>query len=284
MSVQDQSLTLVEHLAELRNRIIFVVAFFIVGMVVGFVYAKPIIEFLIRDIDNLHVFRPMDTLRVYLQIAVYFGIVIALPMALFQIWGFVKPALTVEERKNTVWFIPAAVILFFIGASFAYFGIFPLMWSFLEGFTDSMAKVDNTIGLQEYIGFIMNLVVPFGLLFEMPIVVIFLTKLRVVNPPRLRKMRKMAYLVLILVATMITPADFISALAVFFPLIGLYEISILLSAVIYRKQLAREAAIEAEYADEDDDEEDVEEAKVSDTVKSDGSKDDKQSPGTTEEK
>ncbi|OEF96978.1 twin-arginine translocase subunit TatC [Desulfuribacillus alkaliarsenatis] len=258
MSVQDQSLTLVEHLAELRNRLIITFAVFIVGMVIGFVYAKPIIEFIIRDMQNMHVFRPMDTLRVYLQIAVYFGIVVALPMALYQVWAFVKPALTPEERKNTVWFIPAAVMLFMVGSAFAFFGIFPLMWGFLEGFTESMEKVESTIGLQEYIGFIVNLVVPFGLLFEMPIVVIFLTKLRVVNPPRLRKLRKMAYLALILVATMITPADFISAIAVFIPLIGLYEISILLSGVVYKKQLAREAEFEAEYADDEDDEDDDE--------------------------
>jgi sec-independent protein translocase protein TatC len=258
MSVKDESLTLVEHLAELRNRIMYTLVFLVIGVIVGFVFAKDIIEFLIRDMTDLNVFRPMDTIRVYMQIAVYVGIVIALPMALFQVWSFVKPALTPIERKNTVWFIPAAVILFVIGASFAYFGIFPFMWDFLTGFTESMDKVHNVIGLQEFVGFIMNLVVPFGLLFEMPIVVIFLTKIRIVNPPRLRKLRKMAYLALILVATTITPPDFFSALAVYFPLIGLYEISILLSAVIYKKQLAKEAEFEDEYEDEDDDDDDDE--------------------------
>lgn len=248
-SSDDHSLSLVEHLAELRNRIIVAFAVFIVGMIVGFVYAKPIIEYIIRDMPNLHVFRPMDTLRVYLQIAVYFGLVVALPTALYQTWAFVKPALTYEERKNTVWFIPAAFLLFLTGGAFAYYGIFPLMWGFLVGFTDSMDQVSNVIGLQEYVSFIVNLVIPFGLLFEMPIVVIFLTKLKIVNPPRLRNIRKFAYLALILVSTMITPADFVSAIAVFIPLIGLYEISILLSAVIYRKQLKREAELEAEFAE-----------------------------------
>ncbi|OEH85215.1 twin arginine-targeting protein translocase TatC [Desulfuribacillus stibiiarsenatis] len=278
MSEKDQALTLVEHLAELRNRIVVVFAFFIVGLVVGFIYAKEIIEYLTRDIDSLNVFRPMDTLRVYLQVAVYVGIVIALPTALYQVWAFVKPALTIEERKNTVWFIPAALALFFVGSSFAYFVIFPMMWGFLVGFTEAIAGVESMIGLAEYVSFISNLVIPFGLLFEMPIVVIFLTKIRIVNPPRLRKLRRMAYLVLIIVATMITPADFISAIAVFIPLVGLYEISILLSGVVYKKQLAKEAEYEAMYGEKSEGEsEGTTESNESDVVKEDSNEETKES-------
>ncbi len=260
MSGKDQSLTLVEHLAELRNRIMITMVFLVIGVVLGFVFAKEIIAFLTRDMAELHVFRPMDTVRVYMQIAVYVGIVAALPMGLYQAWAFVKPALTKVEQQNTIWFIPAAVVLFVVGACFAYFGIFPFMWEFMMTITMGLGDVNATIGLQEYIGFIVNLVLPVGLLFELPIVVIFLTKLRIVNPPRLRKLRKMAYFVFVLVAVMITPPDFISPILVYLPLISLYEISILLSARIYKRQLAAEAAFDAEYADEEDAEQKVEEA------------------------
>jgi len=256
MSVKDESLTLVEHLAELRNRIMITLVFLVIGVVIGFAFAKEIIGFLTRDMPELHVFRPMDTIRVYMQIAVYVGIIAALPMGLYQAWAFVKPALTKVEQKNTLWFIPAAVILFVVGACFAYFGIFPFMWEFMMTLTAGIGDVTSTIGLQEYIGFIVNLVLPVGLLFELPIVVIFLTKLRIVNPPRLRKLRKMAYFVFVLVAVMITPPDFISPILVYLPLIALYEISILLSARIYKRQLAQEAEFDAEYDDLEEDEED----------------------------
>lgn len=267
MAVQDESLTLVEHLAELRDRIMVILVFLVVGVIFGFVFAKQIVAFLVRDLVELNAFRPMDVILVYLRIAVYVGIVVALPMTLYQIWAFVKPALTEDERKNTVWFIPGAIALFLVGASFAFFGIFPFMWKFLMSITESMDGVNSMIGVQEYVSFVVNIVAAFGILFEMPIVIIFLTKLRIVNPERLRSIRKIAYLVLIIVSTMITPPDFFSALMVYFPLIGLYEISILLSGVVYKKQLAKEAAYAAEFGglddeddDEDDDEEDTDEA------------------------
>ncbi len=250
MSLQDKSLTLVEHLAELRNRIIFTLFFFIVGMVIGFVFATDIIQFLIRDMGDLNVFRPLDTLRVYMQIAVYVGIVAALPMALYQVWAFVKPALTPLERKNTGWFIPVTVVLFILGACFAYFIVFKFSWKFLMGFTENLGQVENTIGLQEVVSFIVNLILPFGLLFEMPVIVIFLTKIRILNPVRMRGFRKNAYLMLVLLSVIITPPDFISPLIVYFPLIALYEISVMLSARIYKRQLAVEAEAEAQFARE----------------------------------
>lgn len=248
-------MTVVEHLAELRTRILWVLAVFVVGLIAGFYLAGPLIEYLKQEpiadgvpIISLH---PSDALRVYMQFAFLIGCVAALPVALFHIWRFVSPGLEVKERRGTLYFIPAACFLFIIGILFGYYVIFPMIMQFMTGMTATIGANPN-YGIAEYFGFMFNMVIPFGVLFQLPIVVMFLTRLRIVNPMRLAKMRRFAYFGLAVVGICLTPPEIISDILVTIPLLLLYELSIWLSRIVYRKQLREEAEWEKTYTYEAD--------------------------------
>lgn len=251
----EQEMTVVEHLAELRKRILWVLAVFVVGLIAGFYFAGPLIEYLKQEpiadgvpIISLH---PSDALRVYMQFAFLIGIVAALPVALYHVWRFVSPGLQVKERRGTLYFIPAACFLFVFGIVFGYYVVFPMIMQFMTGMTESIGA-DPNYGIAEYFGFLFNMVIPFGVLFQLPIIVMFLTRLRILNPMRLAKMRRFAYFGLAVVGIALTPPEIVSDILVTIPLLLLYELSIWLSRIVYRKQLKEEAAWEKEYSYEAD--------------------------------
>jgi len=238
--MEEQTASLVEHLTELRKRLIWVVAVLVVAMIGGFVAARPLILYLMHtepasSIVSLNTFSPWDAIRLYMQFSFAIGLVVTLPFAMLQMWLFVKPGLYEHEQKATLRYIPGAVLLFLLGLAFAYFIVFPMAFYFTSNVTRSL-ELNEMYGAAQYFTFMFNIIVPMSLLFELPVVVMFLTKLRILNPQRLKKMRRLAYLILIIIATMVTPPDFISDILVYVPLIVLYEVSIALSARVYRKQ------------------------------------------------
>ncbi|MDF2815070.1 MAG: preprotein translocase subunit TatC [Paenibacillus sp.] len=252
--MSGEAASLVDHLTELRKRIIWVLVVLVVSMIGGFFAAKPMILYLVsvEPAASLHMplntFSPWDAIRIYMQFAFAIGLVITLPFAMYQFWLFVKPGLTELEHKSTLRYIPATVLLFLIGLSFGYFIVFPMAFYFTSSVTQSLGLTE-TYGISQYFTFMFNIILPMSILFELPILVMFLTKLSILNPIRLRKMRKLAYLILIIIATFVTPPDFISDILVSIPLIILYEISVLLSGVIYRKQLEQKRLWEEEYGE-----------------------------------
>ncbi|MGG1662814.1 twin-arginine translocase subunit TatC [Brevibacillus sp. NRS-1366] len=246
----DQEMTVVEHLTELRKRIIWVLAVFIVALIAGFFCAGPLIEYLKQEpiadgvpIISLH---PSDALRVYMQFAFLIGLVAVLPVALYHTWRFVSPGLQESERRGTLYFIPAACFLFIVGILFGYYVVFPMIMQFMTQMTKSIGA-DPNYGIAEYFGFLFNMVIPFGILFQLPIVVMFLTRLRILNPMRLAKVRRFAYFGLAVVGVTLTPPDIVSDVLVIIPLLLLYEMSIWLSRIVYRKQLKEQEEWESEY-------------------------------------
>jgi len=236
---KDKAMALVDHLQELRVRLIWTILFFVITLVIGFVLAEPVINFFkqseaARGIP-WNVFAFSDAIRVYLQFAFFIAIVLSLPFILFQIWGFVAPGLTKTEQKATAWFIPSAFLLFIGGASFAYFIIFPMIVHFLSKIAKQLG-VQEMYGMSQYFGFMFNIIIPFGLLFELPIVIIFLTRIGIVRPALLVKFRKFAYLILVTVAAMITPPELVTNILVSVPLILLYEFSIWLSRIAVKRR------------------------------------------------
>lgn len=243
-------MTLVDHLTELRRRLIWVIAVLVIAMIGGLVASIYLIEYF-RSVEpansmSWHAFSLWDGIRLYMQFALIIALVVTLPFTLYQVWAFIKPGLREEEQKATLKYIPFSVFMILLGVAFAYFVVFRMAFHFTQNVNLNLGLVE-TYGAIQYFGFMFNIVFPISLLFEMPIVVMFLTKLRILNPKRLRKMRRIAYLILVIVGTLITPPDLISDLLVAVPLILLYEFSVLLSAAIYRKQLEKDAQWEAEY-------------------------------------
>ncbi|WP_274361527.1 twin-arginine translocase subunit TatC [Paenibacillus thermotolerans] len=235
----DRDLHLTEHLAELRKRLLITMGAFLVALFAAFFYVEDIYKWLTRDLGyKLQTLGPSDALWVYLMIACVFAIAVTIPIAGFQLWRFVSPGLKDNERRAALAYIPALAILFAVGISFGYFIIYPMVLDFLTSIAADTFETNYTA--EKYFRFMINMTVPFGVLFEMPVVVMFLTSLGILNPIRLAKVRKMAYFILTIVAVTITPPDITSDVLVTVPLLLLYEISIGLSRFVFvRKQAKR---------------------------------------------
>ncbi|WP_036648216.1 twin-arginine translocase subunit TatC [Paenibacillus pini] len=250
MPGRQDEMSIVDHLGELRKRIIYILIVLVVGLIIGLFCANPVYQYLIsvdsaKDIQ-LHAFAFWDGIGMYMKIAMVVALVLAIPFTAFQLWAFVSPGLREVERSAALRYVPYVFILFLIGLAFGYYVVFPMALSFTTTITRNMGLTE-TYGISQYFNFMFTLVLPIALLFELPLVVMFLTKLRILNPKRLRKMRKLSYFALVFIAVIITPPDFISDFLVTIPLLILYEFSVFLSSVVYRKQLAADEAAEERY-------------------------------------
>lgn len=162
------------------------------------------------------------------------GFIIAFPWILWELWKFVSPALYEKERKNIKYFISIASLLFFLGVAFGYFILTPLSINFLAHLTIS-SLVENQIDVDSYIGLVKTTSLATGLVFELPIVIFFLAKIGLVSAQFLRDYRKYAYVVILIIAAIVTPPDVISQVIVSIPLVILYEISIFIAKFVYKK-------------------------------------------------
>ena len=198
--------SLVEHLTELRKRLIIVAVTFILSLALGFWMAPRTLTFLKSQPTAAHVewnvFGYTDGLMIYVKCALILSILITLPIAMHQIWLFVKPGLLEKEAKGTIYFIPVSFLLFLAGISFSYFILFPLMLNFMSNINDSIGALE-TYGMQQYFTFMFNLIIPVGIVFELPVIILFLTKLGIITPNRLRKMRKVSYFILVVVQSLL---------------------------------------------------------------------------------
>jgi len=224
-----------DHLNELRKRLIIVAVALIVFFVLGFVFVQDIYRWMVQDLGvKLTILGPTDILWVYFMLAGVFAITLTIPVFAWQTWLFVKPALTPKERKVTLSYIPATFILFVLGLCFGYFVVLPIVFHFLIGLGNDMFATMFTT--EKYFRFVLHMTLPFAVLFELPVIVMFLTRIGLINPYALQKVRKYAYFVLVVVAVSITPPDFISDFLVTIPLLLLYEISISISKFVYKKR------------------------------------------------
>lgn len=240
--MDQKQMNLIGHLDELRKRIIVTLIAFILAFVFSLVFAKDLYQFLVKDLDGkLALLGPGDVIWIYMMISGVMAIAVIIPIAAFEVWQFVKPALSKEEQRITLMYIPGLFFLFCAGMAFGYFILFPLVLSFLTNLSGDLFQTFFTA--EKYFRFMLNLVVPLGFLFEMPAVVMFLTRLGIINPHKLAKARKGAYFILIVVSILITPPDFISDVLVIIPLLLLYELSIFLSKIVIRKRLSSNTSV-----------------------------------------
>ncbi|MFD0051948.1 twin-arginine translocase subunit TatC [Actinomycetes bacterium NPDC127524] len=236
----DQDLHIIEHLEELRKRLIISVAAFFVFFILAFIYVEDIYKWFIRDLHmKLLVLGPSDIIWIYFTLAAVIAIAGTIPVLAFQIWLFVKPALMPNELRATLAYIPALFLLFAGGLAFGYFIILPMVFKFLLNIGGDMFTAAFTA--ERYFRFVLNMTLPFGVLFELPVVTMFLTSIGIINPFVLQKLRKYAYFVLVIIAVVITPPDFMSDFIVTLPLLFLYEISISLSKIVFKRKQKREA-------------------------------------------
>ncbi len=231
----DRQMTLVEHLDELRRRILISLAAIAIGACIAFWKIKPIVAYLAKPVGHLVFLSPTEAFMAYFKLAFFAGLFLASPVILSQIWGFASSALKEKERKTLLFFLPFSVILFLCGAAFAFFIVIPLALKFLINFAGP--EVLPVISISEYLSFITILTLVFGVVFELPAVIIILAKLGMVTPAFLSKNRRWAVLVIFITAAVLTPTpDAFTQILMAVPLIFLYEVSIWVSRLVYIKR------------------------------------------------
>ena len=238
-----------DHLEELRWRIIWSLAAIIVGVGIGFVLVikfnlltwlqGPIMPYLKgHRLMNTH---PGGGFSIMLSTSIMIGVVMALPVVLYQAWLFLAPALHRHEKKVVLPVIIGAVFLFVCGALLAWYFVLPMTLRFLTSLGDE--AFDQMISANEYFGFVTSMVLAMGAVFELPIAILLLSALGLVTPQFLAKFRRHAVIASYLVAAIITPGDlFVTSVALMVPLYLLYELSIGLSWIVFRKRQRRQAA------------------------------------------
>jgi sec-independent protein translocase protein TatC len=172
---------------------------------------------------------------VFLWTCITAGFILGFPYILWEIWKFISPALYKNEKKNAVIFIFTSSLLFFIGVLFGYYLILPLSVNFFGGFNVS-SVIKNEFNLDNYISMVKTSVISCGLIFEMPIIIYFLTKIGLVSAATLREYRRYSIIIILIVAAIITPPDILSQVIVSIPLLLLYEISIFIAVFVNKKE------------------------------------------------
>lgn len=242
--MDPKELPIIEHIEELRKRLIICAVFFVIALIAGFYVAEPIIKFIQHDNEELealtlNAFKVSDPLTVYLEVSFFVALILTSPVILYQLWAFIAPGLYESERKATLKYIPYSFVLFLVGLWFSYFILFPNVMNFMMNLSERL-DIQQTIGINEYFSFLFKLVIPFGFLFQLPVITLFLSRLGVLNPNLMSKFRKYSYFVLFVIAVLISPPDLISYILMSIPLFVLYEISIAIAKIGYKKYLKAE--------------------------------------------
>ena len=224
-----QQMTLLSHLEELRDRLVIAGIAVLVCTIVAAIFTPYILKFLISPYgEKLQVLGPTESIAVYFKVALTAGLILAMPVLLYQFLMFILPGLESDEKKYVYWGVPAASVMFLIGVSFAWFVLAPSAIGFLSTFMPDIFT--QQWQSQKYIPFIASLVFWVGLSFETPLVIFIMAKLNLVTPQFLVKQWRFAVVIIAIAAAMITPTvDPVNMALVMAPLIVLYGISILLA-------------------------------------------------------
>ena len=230
----DRDMSLTEHLTELRSCLFKAGVALVAGTAVSFYYLEQIIEALTAPVGQLYYLRPAEAFMVYLKIALLAGLILASPIVLYQLYSFVRPALTLREKHYARFTIPIIIVLFLGGMLFSYYLVFPRAVEFFLGF--SAERVSPLISMESYLDFLLMLVVPFGFVFNIPGVLLFLVYVKLVPVQALSRYQKHVILAAFIVAALITPTpDIITQSLLALPMVVLYEVSLVLCRFLLAK-------------------------------------------------
>ncbi len=248
--INDKPMPLLDHLVELRRRLMWSIAAFMVSFVVCYYFAGAIYFFLAKPLAN--VLREMgnpDPHLIYtqlyeafftrLKVAFFGGGFIAFPIIASQIWLFVAPGLYRSEKRALLPFLIATPVLFLLGAALAYYFVFPFAWKFFASFQSPTGGGGLPIELlprvSEYLDLVMKLIFAFGITFELPVLLTLLAKVGIVSSKGLKRFRRYAYVGMFVIAAILAPPDVITQTGLALPLIALYEISIFAAKMVEPK-------------------------------------------------
>ncbi len=249
--ISERRQPLLEHFTELRKRVLWALAAFLLAVGICYHYASDIYAFLVRPLAES--FPDPDSRRMiytslieafftYLRLAMFAGFILAFPVLAAQIYLFLAPGLYKRERRLLIPYLTAAPLLFLAGAALCYYLIFPLAWKFFLSFETTGLGGPGQLPIQleakvgEYLSLVMHLLLAFGLSFQLPIILTLLTHFGMLTTQTLRKGRRYAIVIIVTVAAFITPPDLFSQVALSVPLYVLYELSILACALIEKRR------------------------------------------------
>ena len=273
--IEDSSAPLIEHLAELRSRLIHSVVAFLVGMVICFTVATPIFNFLTAPLCEvlnergqdcgLIFISPQEGFFVAIKVSLLGGFILAFPYIGMQMWRFIAPGLYKSEKGAFLPFLIASPFMFLLGASFAFYVVTPLAYDFFLGFqqfgaegeavTDAATAAPLSVvfqgSAQEYLNLTIKFIVAFGMCFQLPVLLTLMGKAGLVSADGLGAVRKYAVVAILVLAALVTPPDVITQIILFTVVYGLYEVSIFL---VRRVETKREAQLRADgyYDDEEE--------------------------------
>ncbi|MCJ7775555.1 MAG: twin-arginine translocase subunit TatC [Desulfobulbaceae bacterium] len=242
------------HLEELRKRLVVCAIGVGAGFVIAYIFAERLFQLLVAPLkavmpegDQLIFTNLPEMFFAYIKVAFIAGIMAASPLIFYQLWMFIAPGLYQKEKKMAIPFVISSTILFVGGALFGYFVVFPFGFKFFIGFSNEYVKALPSV--KQYFSFSMKLLFAFGAVFELPVIIFFLSKMGIVTPQFLKQKRKYAILLTFVLAAILTPPDVITQCMMAGPLIVLYEIGIIVSRIAQKKKEGGET-VKAE-ADED---------------------------------
>lgn len=242
----DKRMSLTGHLSDLRVCLIISVIAIAAGFVISFYYSEQLLRFLIRlvFVENRPQFiflTPAEALWTNFKVAMFAGIILAFPVVLYEVWRFISPALLARERKYALPFLISGVVLFALGLVFCYTVVLRYALNFL--LTYKTADIKPFISIGAYLDFVLKFMLAFGLIFELPLAIIFLTRIGLLTPQFLSKNRKYAILINFIIAAVLTPTpDVFNQLLMAVPLIVLYEIGIIGARIFGRDVNKRSSA------------------------------------------
>ncbi len=245
---------LLEHLIELRKRLIYSLVAVVVFFIGCFAFADPIYNLLLIPYQwaaggapnvKLIFTAPQELFFTYMNVALFGAIFLAFPVVAGQIYAFVAPGLYKRERKAFIPYLVATPVFFVLGACLVYFAVAPMALHFFLGMqqtTPGQVQIEMQTRVSEYLGFIMTLIIAFGICFQLPVILTLLARIDIVNTKMLGKGRKYAIVAILAVAALLTPPDPISQIGLSLPMYALYEISILSVRLVERQRAAKLAA------------------------------------------
>jgi sec-independent protein translocase protein TatC len=252
---EEKEMSFLDHLEELRWRIVKAAAGVVLGMILCWVFIDWIMDsVLLLPVKNMNAnlapgqqpihlqnLKPFGQLFLYMQVAIIGGIIVSIPNLLYQLWAFIAPGLMPKERRYIKSIVFFSSFCFLAGIAFSYFVMLPAAISFFAGF--GTPEIENNIAVNEYMSFIISVMLAAGVVFELPMVSWFLSQLGIVTPAFMRHYRRHAIVVIFILAALLTPGtDPVSQVLLAVPLIVLYEVSIGISALAWRGKRKRAAA------------------------------------------
>jgi sec-independent protein translocase protein TatC len=237
MAKKDKSISFFTHLEELRKRLIFCVITIAITSVVAYNQTTTVLKYLSKPLGSLYFLSPVEAFIARMKITLFCGLYLALPIVLYQVWKFVEAGLHDNERRSIFSLVVFSFLLFTVGGVFAYFVMLPIGLKFL--LSCGTLTLQPIISVEKYITFVVGLVLSFGLVFQLPIIIFFLTKIGIVNPRILFKQQRYAILIIFIVAAILTPPDVFSQFLMAIPLLVLYELSILISVFAVKRENRR---------------------------------------------